>query len=90
MDADEPLEEQEDTRLRYAKTKALYDTEIYRSYLRLVILAAVKAYNSKPSKGQREKLQDKAVKILKRSKSREMLTSRLRNRGGPGIHLTQP
>ena len=68
-------------RLTYAETKALYSANIYRDYLRLVTLAAVKAYNSKPTMGQRESLQEQAVRLLKRTKGRTQLASKLRNRG---------
>jgi len=76
---DEPVED-EQPRLTYAETTALYDTEVYRNYLTLVTTTAIKAFNCKPAMSNRERLQDKAVRILKRAGCKDMLASRLRNR----------
>jgi len=81
-DAREPGEDRElPPRLTYVDTKTLYNSEVYRSYIRLMTVVAVKAYNSKPGKGQRERLQEQAVRLLKRAKGQEQLASKLRNRG---------
>lgn len=67
--------------LARCETAELYDTNVYRDYLDMVVMAACRAYNSKARSGAVRMVQEKVIKRLKRAKGGKIFQSKLLDMG---------